>query len=315
MACWLSFTLLTFCQPLQPTSTFSIVAFDPKTGDLGVAVASKFLAVGSVVPYAKAGVGAIATQSFANTTFGPKGLELLRKGLTPSQVLKQLLASDKDREFRQVGIVDAKGRAAAFTGKKCLPWAGHIVGKGFAVQGNILAGEQVVKAMAKAFQETQGELAERLMAALEAGEQAGGDARGKQSAAILVVRKGAGYGGFDDRYIDLRVDDHPEPVKELRRILNIKLAWSQVSEASKWRQKGNIKKAAEILKAAVQRYPDQAVLHYDLACYLALLGEREDALKALERALQLDAGLKELAKKDDDLKSLRNDPRFEKLVR
>ena len=315
MACWLSFTLLTFCQPLQPTSTFSIVAFDPKTGDLGVAVASKFLAVGSVVPYAKAGVGAIATQSFANTTFGPKGLELLRKGLTPSQVLKQLLASDKDREFRQVGIVDAKGRAAAFTGKKCLPWAGHIVGKGFAVQGNILAGEQVVKAMAKAFQETQGELAERLMAALEAGEQAGGDARGKQSAAILVVRKGAGYGGFDDRYIDLRVDDHPEPVKELRRILNIKLAWSQVSEASKWRQKGNIKKAVEILKAAVQRYPDQAVLHYDLACYLALLGEREDALKALERALQLDASLKELAKKDDDLKSLRNDPRFEKLVR
>lgn len=177
MACWLSFTLLTFCQPLQPTSTFSIVAFDPKTGDLGVAVASKFLAVGSVVPYAKAGVGAIATQSFANTTFGPKGLELLRKGLTPSQVLKQLLASDKDREFRQVGIVDAKGRAAAFTGKKCLPWAGHIVGKGFAVQGNILAGEQVVKAMAKAFRETQGELAERLMAALEAGEQAGGGAR------------------------------------------------------------------------------------------------------------------------------------------
>ena len=315
MACWLSFTLLTFCQPLQPTSTFSIVAFDPKTGDLGVAVASKFLAVGSVVPYAKAGVGAIATQSFANTTFGPKGLELLRKGLTPSQVLKQLLASDKDREFRQVGIVDAKGRAAAFTGKKCLPWAGHIVGKGFAVQGNILAGEQVVKAMAKAFRETKGELAERLMAALEAGEQAGGDARGKQSAAILVVRKGAGYGGFDDRYIDLRVDDHPEPIKELRRILNIKLAWSQVSEASKWRQKGNIKKAAEILKAAVQRYPDQAVLHYDLACYLALLGEREDALKALERALQLDASLKELAKKDDDLKSLRNDPRFEKLVR
>ncbi|MEJ7613388.1 MAG: DUF1028 domain-containing protein [Candidatus Fervidibacter sacchari] len=315
MACWLSFTLLTFCQPLQPTGTFSIVAFDPKTGDLGVAVASKFLAVGSVVPYAKAGVGAIATQSFANTTFGPKGLELLRKGLTPSQVLKQLLASDKDREFRQVGIVDAKGRAAAFTGKKCLPWAGHIVGKGFAVQGNILAGEQVVKAMAKAFRETQGELAERLMAALEAGEQAGGDARGKQSAAILVVRKGAGYGGFDDRYIDLRVDDHPEPVKELRRILNIKLAWSRLSEASKWRQKGNIKKAAEILKAAVQRYPDQAVLHYDLACYLALLGEREDALKALERALQLDAGLKELAKKDDDLKSLRNDPRFEKLVR
>ncbi|MCS7264479.1 MAG: DUF1028 domain-containing protein [Armatimonadetes bacterium] len=295
--------------------TFSIVAFDPKTGDLGVAVASKFLAVGSVVPYAQAGVGAIATQSFANTTFGPKGLALLKKGLTPSQVLKQLLANDKDREVRQVGIVDAKGRAAAFTGKKCLPWAGHIVGKGFAVQGNILDGEQVVKAMAKAFQETQGELAERLMAALEAGEQAGGDARGKQSAAILVVRKGAGYGGFDDRYIDLRVDDHPEPVKELRRILNIKLAWLRLFEASSWRQKGNLKKAIEILQGAIQCYPEQAVLYYDLACYFALAGEREKALKALEQAIQLDSGLKALARKDDDLKSLRNDQRFEKLVR
>lgn len=316
MAYWLGLTLLTFCQPqVELMGTFSIVAFDPETGDLGVAVASKFLAVGSVVPYAQAGVGAIATQSFANTTFGPKGLALLKKGLRPSQVLKQLLANDKDRELRQVGIVDAKGRAAAFTGKKCLPWAGHIVGKSFAVQGNILVGEQVVKAMAKAFQETRGELAERLTAALEAGEQAGGDARGKQSAAILVVRKGAGYGGFDDRYIDLRVDDHPEPVKELKRILAIKLAWFRLTEASNWRRKGNLKKAVEILQDAVQRYPEQAVLHYDLACYLALKGEKEKALKALERAIQLDAGLKALAQKDDDLKSLRNDERFEKLMR
>ncbi len=316
MAYWLGLTLLTFCQPqIELTGTFSIVAFDPKTGDLGVAVASKFLAVGSVVPYAQAGVGAIATQSFANTTFGPKGLALLKKGLTPSQVLKQLLANDKDRELRQVGIVDAKGRAAAFTGKKCLPWAGHIVGKGFAVQGNILAGEQVVKAMAKAFQETQGELAERLMAALEAGEQAGGDARGKQSAAILVVRKRAGYGGFDDRYIDLRVDDHPEPVKELRRILTIKLAWARLSEASSWRQRGNLKKAIEVLQTAVQRYPEQAVLYYDLACYFALAGERERALEALEKAIQIDAGLKSLAQKEDDLRSLRGDKRFEELVR
>jgi len=316
MAYWLGLTLLTFCQPqIELTGTFSIVAFDPKTGDLGVAVASKFLAVGSVVPYAQAGVGAIATQSFANTTFGPKGLALLKKGLTPSQVLKQLLANDKDRELRQVGIVDAKGRAAAFTGKKCLPWAGHIVGKGFAVQGNILAREQVVKAMAKAFQETQGELAERLMTALEAGEQAGGDARGKQSAAILVVRKRAGYGGFDDRYIDLRVDDHPEPVKELSRILTIKLAWARLSEASSWRQRGNLKKAIEVLQTAVQRYPEQAVLYYDLACYFALAGERERALEALERAIQIDAGLKSLAQKDDDLRSLRGDKRFEELVR
>jgi len=213
--------LLTFCQgvPVRPIGTFSIVAVDPKTGDLGVAVASKVLAVGAIVPYAQGGVGAIATQAFANTTYGPKGLALLRKGLTPKQVLQRLLAEDKDREHRQVGIVDAKGRAAAFTGKKCLPWAGHIIGKGYTVQGNILSSEQVVRAMAEAFESAQGELAERLMAALEAGDNAGGDARGKQSAALLVVRKGGGYAGFDDRYIDLRVDDHPEPIKELQRLL------------------------------------------------------------------------------------------------
>ena len=313
----LGLTLLAFCQPLtSPTSgTFSIVAFDPKTGDLGVAVASRVLAVGAVVPYAQAGVGAIATQAFANTTYGPKGLALLRKGLTPEQVLKRLLAEDKDREHRQVGIVDAKGRAAAFTGKKCLPWAGHLVGKGYAVQGNILAGEQVVKAMAQAFENTKGELAERLMAALEAGESAGGDARGKQSAALLVVRKGGGYGGFDDRYIDLRVDDHPEPVKELRRLLTMKLAWARLLEAARWRRKGDLQKAAEVLQEAIRRFPDQAVLHYDLACYLALLGRKEGALKELEIALQRDPNLKALAQKDDDLRSLRGDPRFEKLVR
>jgi len=310
----LGLTLLAFCQPLtSPTSgTFSIVAFDPKTGDLGVAVASRVLAVGAVVPYAQAGVGAIATQAFANTTYGPKGLALLRKGLTPEQVLKRLLAEDKDREHRQVGIVDAKGRAA-FTGKKCLPWAGHLVGKGYAVQGNILAGEQVVKAMAQAFENTKGELAERLMAALEAGESAGGDARGKQSAALLVVRKGGGYGGFDDRYIDLRVDDHPEPVKELRRLLTMKLAWARLSEAARWRRKGDLQKAAEVLQEAIRRFPDQAVLHYDLACYLALLGRKEGALKELEIALQRDPNLKALAQKDDDLRSLRGDPRFEKV--
>jgi len=313
----LGLTLLAFCQPLtSPTSgTFSIVAFDPKTGDLGVAVASRVLAVGAVVPYAQAGVGAIATQAFANTTYGPKGLALLRKGLTPEQVLKRLLAEDKDREHRQVGIVDAKGRAIAFTGKKCLPWAGHLVGKGYAVQGNILAGEQVVKAMAQAFENTKGELAERLMAALEAGESAGGDARGKQSAALLVVRKGGGYGGFDDRYIDLRVDDHPEPVKELRRLLTMKLAWARLLEAARWRRKGDLQKAAEVLQEAIRRFPDQAVLHYDLACYLALLGRKEGALKELEIALQRDPNLKALAQKDDDLRSLRGDPRFEKLVR
>ncbi len=299
----------------EEAGTFSIVAVDPKTGDLGVAVASRVLAVGAVVPYAQAKVGAIATQSFANTTYGPRGLTLLKKGLTPKQALERLLESDKDRDHRQVGIVDAKGRAAAYTGKKCLPWAGHIVGKGYAVQGNILAGERVVKAMAKAFEGAKGELAERLMAALEAGEVAGGDSRGKQSAALLVVREKGGYAGFDDRYVDLRVDDHPEPVKELRRLLTIKLAWARLSDAARLRQQNKLQEAVKILEGALKRYPDQAVLHYDLACYLALLKRKDDALKALERALQLDGSLKALAQRDEDLKSLWEDQRFQALVR
>lgn len=299
---------------LESAGTFSIVAFDPKTGDLGIAVASKVLAVGAIVPYAQAKVGAIATQAFANTTYGPRGLMLLKKGLTPQQALERLLKADKDRDYRQVGIVDAKGRIATYTGKKCLPWAGHVVGKGYAVQGNILAGEQVVKAMARAFEEAKGELAERLMAALEAGEAAGGDSRGKQSAALLVVREKGGYAGFDDRYIDLRVDDHPEPVKELRRLLTIKLAWVRLSDAARLRREGKLKEAVKLLEGALKRYPDQAVFHYDLACYLALLKRKDDALKALGRALQLDGSLKALAQRDDDLKSLRDDPRFQALV-
>jgi uncharacterized Ntn-hydrolase superfamily protein len=191
--------------------TFSIVGADPKTGEVGVAVASKFLAVGSVVPFAQAGVGAIATQSYANTTYGPRGLELLRRKVAPQEVIRRLTQGDPQREQRQVGLVDAQGRSASFTGQRCLRWAGGVAGKHFAAQGNILTGEAVVQAMAEAFQKTPGELALKLMAALEAGEKAGGDSRGKQSAAILVARKNGGYGGFDDRYIDLRVDDHPEP--------------------------------------------------------------------------------------------------------
>lgn len=203
------------------TSTFSIVAYDPKTGELGVAVQSKFLSVGAVVPWAKAGVGAIATQSYANTTYGPEGLQLMARGLDPGQVLEQLTTADPERELRQVGAVDARGRAAAFTGKKCLPWAGHVVGENFACQGNILASRRVVEDMARIFMEAEGPLAERLLAALEAGQAAGGDRRGQQSAALLVVREKGGYGGFNDRYIDLRVDDHPHPIDELKRIYEL----------------------------------------------------------------------------------------------
>jgi len=201
-----------------PVATFSIVAYDPETKELGVAVQSKFVAVGWLVPWATAGVGAVATQARANTRYGPQGLKLLAAGMAPDKVLEKLLADDPRREVRQVGIIDARGRAATHTGRRCFAWAGGRTGKNYAVQGNILAGEKVIDAMAEAFEKTKGELAVRLLAALEAGQGAGGDRRGRQSAALLIVREGWGYDGLDDRYRDLRVDEHERPIEELKRI-------------------------------------------------------------------------------------------------
>jgi uncharacterized Ntn-hydrolase superfamily protein len=199
--------------------TFSIAAFDPRTGELGIAVQSKFLAVGAVVPWARAGVGAVATQSFANTAFGPDGLRLLAEGLDPQTVAERLVEHDPEREKRQFGIVDAKGRSATFTGTECFEWAGGVARENYCAQGNILAGPQVVQGMAEAFEATSGGLADRLVAALQGGQRQGGDRRGKQSAALLVVKERGGYGGFNDRYIDLNVDDHPSPIDELERLL------------------------------------------------------------------------------------------------
>lgn len=208
-------------QPLRPVATFSIVAHDAATGDVGVAVASKFLAVGSVVPWARADAGAVATQSFANVRFGPDGLALLAQGADAETTLARLLATDEGRESRQVGVVDLRGGAATFTGSECHPWAGGVTGPGFAAQGNILTGENVVRAMVAAFQSAGGELAERLLAALGAGDHEGGDSRGRQSAALYVARAGGSYGGTMDRHVDLRVDDHPAPVGELGRLLGL----------------------------------------------------------------------------------------------
>jgi uncharacterized Ntn-hydrolase superfamily protein len=201
--------------------TFSIVAYDPTEEALGVAVASKFLAVGAVVAWAQAGVGAVATQAFAKIGFGPQGLRLMAQGHTAEETLNALLRDDPKAADRQVGIVDAAGAATAHTGSSCFDWAGHLVGQGFTCQGNILAGARVVQAMADAFQQTTGRLETRLYAALAAGDQEGGDKRGRQSAAILVVKPNGGYGGDTDRYLDLRVDDHPDPIAELGRLLEL----------------------------------------------------------------------------------------------
>jgi uncharacterized Ntn-hydrolase superfamily protein len=201
--------------------TFSIVAADPAAGDWGVAVASKFPCVGAVVPWAKARVGAVATQSWANTSLGPDGLRLMGEGVPAEDALRRLLDQDGGQEDRQVGFVDSAGRAATFTGSKCMEWAGGVAGDGFAAQGNILAGVDVVAELARVFTEAEGDLCDRLLAALLAGDSAGGDRRGRQSSALLVVREGGGYEGRNDRYIDLRVDDHPDAPRELARIFEV----------------------------------------------------------------------------------------------
>jgi len=201
-------------------NTFSIVGYDPETEELGIAVQSKFLAVGAVVPWAKAKVGAIATQALANLDYGEKGLKLLEEGLSPKEVIEKLRKEDDNNQSRQVGIVAADGNSASFTGSDCYDWAGGITGQNFACQGNILVGEETVKAMASKFKNTEGELAERLVLALEAGQKAGGDKRGRQSAALLVVKENGSYGGYNDRYIDLRVDDHKTPIQKLKSLLD-----------------------------------------------------------------------------------------------
>src|SRR5579872_7273261 len=202
-------------------STFSIVAYDQDSGEVGVAVQSKFLSVGAVVPFARAGAGALATQAFANTSYGPKALDLLAQGVEPAAVARELTAGDEGREDRQFGIVDTHGRAASFTGSNCIPWAGGIAGDGFAAQGNCLAGAAVVDALSGAFASSTGHLADRLVAALRAAQAAGGDKRGQQSAALIIEKPGGGYAGFNDRYVDLRVDDHAQPIEELARLLEL----------------------------------------------------------------------------------------------
>jgi uncharacterized Ntn-hydrolase superfamily protein len=213
-------------------TTFSIVAADLATGDLGIAVASKFLACGAVVPWATANAGAVATQSFANTAYGPDGIRMMRDGLSANETLQRLLTADADRDLRQVGLVDARGGAAAHTGPGCHAWAGHHVGDGFTCQGNILVGRETVDAMAAAFRASSGELSSRLVTALAAGEKAGGDKRGKQASAIYVVRPKGGYGGMNDVLVDLRVDDHPAPVMELRRLLALRDLYFGASPAT-----------------------------------------------------------------------------------
>lgn len=293
-----------------PPSTFSIVAADPEAGEVGVAVASRFFAVGTVVPFAKAGVGAVATQSFANTTYGPRGLELLERGVAPDEVVRVLTRGDDGREQRQLGVVSASGASATYTGSKCNSWAGGRNGPNYAAQGNILAGEAVVTEMEKAFLESKGKtLAERLYAAIVAGDKAGGDARGRQSMALLVARAKGGYGGFTDRAIDLRVDDHPDPIVEMGRLLGIGLVndlwnrgWTAFTEKRFEEARGFQESAATMAEKQPAVLPE---VLYDLAVIRLAAGDRENARKALDRALALNPKLKAQADKDPDLAKMR----------
>ena len=244
-------------------STFSIVALDRQTGEIGIAVASKFLAVGAVVPWAQAGVGGIATQAWANLSYGPEGLRLLSGGTPADEVVRRLVEPDEHRQQRQMGVVDAQGRSAAWTGQECFNWAGHRSGDGFTCQGNILAGPQVVEAMAETFQRTAGPLPERLVAVLEAGQGQGGDSRGQQSAALYVVKEKGSYGGYLDRYIDLRVDDHPTSIAELRKLLDLHRLYFATTDRALTRLAGNVVRELQEILTRVGFYQGTITSEYD----------------------------------------------------
>lgn len=314
---WLSASLLVavatatgaLAVPPRP-STFSIVAVDPAAGESGVAVASRFFAVGSVVPFARGGAGAAATQASANTSYGERALDLLARGLKAEEVVRVLTRSDDGRDTRQLGVVAADGDSATFTGEKCNTWAGGRHGPGYAVQGNILAGEPVVAAMERAFVESAGKpLALRLHAALAAGDAAGGDSRGRQSAALVVARPGGGYNGFTDRAIDVRVDDHADPIVELGRLVGIALVnddWNRGWALFSAKKYADALPWQERAAAGAEKQP--AILPevlYDLAVIRLAAGDRAGAGKALARALALNPKLKAQAAKDHDLDALR----------
>jgi uncharacterized Ntn-hydrolase superfamily protein len=276
-------------QSLPTVSTFSIVAIDPQTGEMGVAVASRYFSVGSVVPWGMADVGAVATQANVNVGYGQQALDLLRQGLTAPEVLKKILADDKfeGKDGRQVAIVDAKGHVAAYTGPNAPKWAGDRQGKTWSAQGNILVGAQVPEAMGKAFDSTQGELAEKLFAALKAGDAVGGDARGRQSASMLVVKKLGGRNINNDRYVYINVDDNPDPFTELRRLLDQNLAYNYGDQTFKAVEAGNMQKARAASQRAVQYSPNRAGGHMTLAFLDYFNGDKTASLEEFAKAKTL----------------------------
>ncbi len=279
------------------THTYSIVARDSATGDMGVAVQSHWFSVGSVVSWAEPGVGAIATQSLVNVSFGPRGLALLKKGKTAPEVLNILIENDDGREFRQVAIIDKNGNVAAFTGKNCIPDAGQIIGKNFSVQANMMLNNKVWPAMAEAFGKSKGPLAERMVEALKAAEAAGGDIRGQQSASILVVRGSSTGKLWEDRLIDLRVEDHPQAVKEIDRVLKVHRAYEHMNQGDLAIELGDEEKALKEYSAAEKMFPDNIEMKYWHAVSLVNMGKLEDSLPIFKIVFEQDSNWIELTKR------------------
>jgi uncharacterized Ntn-hydrolase superfamily protein len=284
-----------FTEPLA--HTFSIVARDPETGEMGVAVQSHWFSVGSLVAWGEAGVGVVATQSFVNPSFGQRGLELLKKGMSAQEVVDLLISKDEGRDVRQLAIVDAKGNSASYTGSKCIEAAGNIVGDGYSVQANMMLNNTVWGAMSKAFENSKGPLAERLITTLEAAQNAGGDIRGQQSACLLVVRGNATGNLWEDRLIDLRVEDNPQPITELKRLLNVYRAYEHMNKGDLAVEKNDMKLAMDEYNTAMKMFPENIEMKYWTAVTLANTGEIEKALPMFKEIFSKDKNWKELTKR------------------
>lgn len=294
--------------PARPVHTYSIVARDPATGQLGAAVQSHWFSVGAVVPWAEAGVGAVATQSFVDPSYGPLGLDLMRSGRAAPDALAGLLAADGGRDVRQVAMIDAQGRVAAHTGKRCIAEAGHHTGKDYSVQANLMASERVWPAMAKAFEEATGDLAERMLAALDAAQAAGGDIRGQQSAALVVVSGKPTGRPWEDRVFDLRVEDGPRPLEELRRLLGVARAYGHMNAGDLAVERQDVAGAMREYGAAEKLLPRSAEVVYWHAVALASASRVDEALPLFARAFALDPAWRTLTPKLPAAGLLPDDP-------
>jgi len=280
--------ILQAAQPARPVHTYSIVAYDPATGQLGAAVQSHWFSVGALVPWVEAGVGAVATQSFVEASYGPLGLEMMRAGKGAEQALAGLLKSDSHEDVRQVAFLDAKGRAAAHTGRNCIPEAGHVVGENFSCQANLMLRDTVWKAMAEAFQRTPGELVDRMMAALEAAQAEGGDIRGRQSAAIIVVSGKPSGVWWKDRLFDLRVEDHPDPLGEIKRLIHLAKAYQHMNRGDDFVTENKVQEAMLAYTAAMDMVPDSAEMIFWPAVTMATIGRVEESLPLFKKVFALD---------------------------